>query len=201
MIDEKPMIEEIGIVKKVFLKFSDAAKYIGNYFLFNKRPAKPKLIIFGVKNFLDECAEEIANLTKVNSKGLIISYDYRTRDLAGKIEAKDIDVGRDLYFIDCISYNQGKGTPPVKNIFSINKPDDFEDVFYYSVVQLERMESRTAFIALIAPNTLLKFTDSNEIGVFLRWYLDKMTQHNVPVYIFLKQTGDPVLENIIANLV
>jgi len=133
--------------------------------------------------------------------GLAITFDYKTRELARYLEIHGIDTEKKLYFIDCISYNQGKGSPPVPNLVCLNKPDDFENLFYYTIIQLRQMDSSNNFIVIIAPNNLLEFSDYNEIGVFFKWYSQKLERQGIPIIFLYKESGDRIFRNILEGLV
>jgi len=201
---KNPKKAEINAVKKALKKARDYDTLPTNFFNFYKKKRikeYPLLFELSGRYFNTESADIIKNMFAKHNMGLIITFDYKTRDLAATLKNSGINPEKKLHFVDCVSYNQGKGAPPVQNLFCINKPDDFENIFFYSIIQLERMNSNYSFIAILAPETLLNFTIYDEIGVFFKWYFEKLSKQQIPIIFLYKKTGDKILKNILRRLV
>jgi hypothetical protein len=136
-----------------------------------------------------------------NKQGVIVTFDLRTREISDELKRRNADVEKNVYFVDCISYSTGQGTPPVFNCIALNHPDEFENIFFYTVIQLEKITSDTTFVAIIAPYTLLKYTDMNEIGVLFKWFKNQLDNIGIPMIFIYKQNEERLLENILSNLV
>ena len=138
-------------------------------------------------------------MCKYYKKGFIITFDTETRDLSEKLNKKGIDP-EDLHFIDCISYYIGKGTPPVVNLTCISKPNDFDNLFYYSLIFLKKIKN-PSYIIIIAPHTLLDYSNCNDIGMFLKAYIDRMEEEGLSIILIDKEHEDKTLKNILLRLV
>jgi hypothetical protein len=207
MIDEKSIKSELNIVEQLMGKLGDASKGIkdiaGNIFgLFKKVIIKEKSSLYEVsdEDFISDCADVIEDQFYKHEKCLIINFDVNSRDLAYEIKDRKIDVNSNVFFIDTVSYSKGLGAPPLLNLIPLNKPTDFENIHYYTVMQLEKMKTDKPFIVFVSINNLLKYSDYNEIGVFLRWYYDKLKDDDIPLFFVYKKSGDPMLKSIITRL-
>lgn len=205
MIDDKEIKTEKSIIEETFNKIGKVSKslVVTVFDFLRKTLGKEPSMIYLVSDeeLISDTILIIEDLLSRNNRGLIVTFDLRTRDLAEKLKSKGIDIEKRLYFLDCISYYSGKGAPPVFNLFCMNKPDDFENIYYYSLIHLKKMNVSTSFVVMIAPNVLLKYSDYNEIGIFFNWFFDKMREQEVSPIIIYPKKGDPILMRILARLV
>jgi hypothetical protein len=203
-IDDKPIKSEINILKNIISKFSDLSDGVfgGVFDLIRRFKVKESSILHEVSNksFIEESAMIISDLISRNSNGLIVSFDLRVRELSEKITALGINL-HDLFFIDCVSYCQGKGTPPVFNIMALNSRDDFENITYYSLIQLRIMTTLSPFVIILSPHTLLDISDYNEIGMFFQVYVSTLERKGIPIIFIYDETADPILKRILSDLV
>jgi hypothetical protein len=166
-----------------------------------KRIEPSKLFVVAEEEFVEETSTIMEELIYRNKQGVIVTFDLRTREISDELKRRNVNVEKDAYFVDCISYASGQGTPPVFNCIALNHADEFENIFFYTIIQLAKIESDTTFVAIIAPYALLKYTDLNEIGVLFKWFKDQLNNIGIPIMFIYKQNEDQFLENVLSNLV
>jgi len=208
MIDEKPIRSEVTVFKRVYHRlgnFSGTFKEMfSNMFTFFKKRKLPRpldLMEVSDKKPLDQVAKIITKELSFSKNVLVITFDTRTRALAALIKDKEIDIEKRVYWVDAVSYNLGLGAPPVFNLFCINKPTDFENIFYYSVMHIDKMEVDPITCFVVFPHLLLKDIDYNEIGVFFRWYTEKLVSLGIATIFIYRKSADQILNSILSRLV
>jgi len=197
--DSKTPNPDTGILRKILGSVTSFSKEILQNFigLFQKTPlGKSRFYEIDEDRFVKEGARIIAEHMKAYEKCLIITFDIETRDLHDAILRHGVNPKR-LYYIDCISYNQGHGTPPVPNIFCTNRPEDFENIYMYTVVHEFLMKTKNACVFIVRLSNLLKFTSFDEIGVFLEWYRRKLEDDKMPLIQLYPKSGDNMLKGIV----
>lgn len=186
-------------------KYKDVEKDILEGFLYPLKiqllkPA-PELHIVPQEIFTEKCAEILINVTQKHKKGLIVTFNLKTRDISEIMEKNSIDLAKQIYVIDCISYASGLGSPPIPNVLSLYETSDLENVFYYTLMQLKRINSNPSFIAIVDPGRLLKDIDYNEIGVFFNSFTRKFVSIGIPVIFICQDLDNVILLNILAKIV
>jgi hypothetical protein len=201
MIDDKPIKTEITLIKQIIGRLGDISGSVSDFFRRISLKEKSRLYLISDEEFTDQGIKIISNFTIYERKSLILTFDDNTRDISDGLSKKGIDVMQNIFFIDAISYSQGNGSPPVPNLTSLNTPNDYENMFYYSQIQLKNLEAESKFIIVISPGELLKFSDYNEIGTFFQPYVREMEKNSVPVIFLMKKSSDKILRDIIVRLV
>jgi hypothetical protein len=203
-IDDKPIKDEITVIKKIMVKLGDISDGVfGGIFDFVRKLSTKERSDFkevSHEGFVKESSEIISDILERNNSGLVISFDYRLRDIVDHIRDYKNQISK-LFFIDAISYCQGKGTPAVPKIISMNKPDDFENLSYYTLIQLRIMSTVSAFVLVLSPHELLKYTDYNEAGVFFKSFVDRLNAKGIPVLFIYDDSADPIFKRILSDLV
>jgi hypothetical protein len=152
------------------------------------------------KYFIETSADIISKLLSRNNKGLILTFDYRTRELCDELKYLGADVTK-LYFLDAVSYANGKGSPPVQNLVSLNQTDDFENMTYYSLIQLRIMNTLSMFVVVVAPYELLNFSDYDDIGMFFEVFSQSLERKGIPLIIIYEENQDPILMRMLKDTV
>jgi hypothetical protein len=203
-IDDQPIKKEVSILKKLVRRLGKISEGIfGNVFdVVRKFKSKEESAFYTApeNEFVKFSADIVSDILSRNEQGLVLTFDLRTRELAEKIKSNGLNTAN-LFFLDCISYFLGKGTPPIHNVISLNRPDDFENLFYYTLIQLRRLNTFIPFLIVIAPHKLLKYQDYNEVGLFFKSFTDKFKKKGIPVIFIYPDSADPILKRILSNLV
>jgi hypothetical protein len=198
MIDDKPVKQELNLAKRIQAGFAEISKGIFSFFGAAKQAHKSELI--ETDETEKKAIDCITDLSGENSKGLIVSFSTDINTVLDGVKRNGIDIDS-LYVIDCISYITGKGSPLARNLMTLNKVDDFENLHQYTFTQLDIMKSPLPFVIVLSPHNLLDYTDYNEVGMFFGNYIKTLKEKNVPITLIVKTGSDPILTNMLKEQV
>ncbi|MBR9699676.1 hypothetical protein GOV09_04425 [Candidatus Woesearchaeota archaeon] len=187
--------------KKIHAKFGKASQTLIKEFheLYRKVDSKSRSHLYYVssENFIKDCANIIEESYNQGKYQIIVTFDLRTRDLAFNLKDRGIDLEEWLHFVDCISYATGHGAPPVFNLFCLNQPDEFENIFYYTIMHLLKLYPENTTVSVISPSTFLNYSNYNDVGVFFHWFIEKLNERGINVNLLYREDADNILHDIL----
>ncbi|MBR9699677.1 hypothetical protein GOV09_04430 [Candidatus Woesearchaeota archaeon] len=212
MIDDAELRVEKRLVDKIIKKVGTLSEeWQGNVHGFFRKYAVrelPKIFMVDEYNLVQEAADVAVEMLASNDKVLIITFNTETRDLVDNISKAGVETDDRVFVIDTMSIKQGYGTPPVKNLYCINNPTDFDEIFVYANLLMERMKGSTITAIMVAPHELMKLTDFygmktdyNDVGIFIQWFFDRLAERDIPLMFVYPKTGDRILAEMIKRLV
>ena len=151
-----------------------------------------------ISNYEGDCIEVICHLCALKKNIVVITFGGNTRDISEILEYRKADISR-VYYIDAISISQGKGTPPVKKVVTVYKPNSFEDINLYTMVFVRDLGIENTVVVFLSIHKLQEYENEDEIGFFLYYYTDQLKRLKVPKIILTHSGINYVLAQIISR--